>query len=215
MSHRQAWYRSHTAAASSFAPLRGVADENGEQVAIMLVGLDQIIRRIADNASEGDQKLNENADKIGLGMRSQSLHKIASEPVIRSFIHDRPWLRSGAVPVLPSSLSGVCCWMNAWQKSIAHRPARCRRFRPSLARHRPSLAKLRRAILDARSGRSLVFPERSAVAFRKRSRASAPLRPTNTRRQLAISSATAVEISMSSEIKAPPRWLPGSSRLNA
>src|SRR5262249_21001081 len=63
----------------------------------MSILFDLVVWRVADNVAEGDEELNEQAGRIGFGVRLKRSDKIASKAEIGGLIHCRPLLRGGTV----------------------------------------------------------------------------------------------------------------------
>src|SRR5262249_12803656 len=57
--------------------LGAFTDEHGEQICVMASALDLVVRAIADNVSGARQELDQDRDRVGLGVRLDCPHYIA------------------------------------------------------------------------------------------------------------------------------------------
>ena len=79
----------------SFACLCRVPDKNGEQIRVMPIALNLVIRAIANDVAHGGEKLNQNCDEIGFGMGLDLPHHITGQAMIGIAAHCGPRDHSG------------------------------------------------------------------------------------------------------------------------
>jgi hypothetical protein len=85
-----------------FVALRCLADENSEQIHAVPIPLYAIVRTAADRVAAGNQKLDKNAYRVCLGMRTDRARDRARQPVERGRIEDWPFGRR-ELPVISST----------------------------------------------------------------------------------------------------------------
>ena len=57
----------------------------------MTVGLDLVVRTPTDDVSDAREKLNQDGNRISLGVWLNRPHHVPRQPVIGRLIHHRPW----------------------------------------------------------------------------------------------------------------------------
>ena len=74
----------------ALAGLGRVAYRGGEQVGMVPVGLDLIVRSAADHVADGDDELDEDRDRVGLALWLDGPDHLADDAVICRLAHGRP-----------------------------------------------------------------------------------------------------------------------------
>src|SRR5262249_10849918 len=77
----------HATSGRTLSSLRRSANQNGKHVGVVPIALYQVVRRIADDISEGRETLNQNGDRIALAVRRDRLDDFACEPLVCGLVH--------------------------------------------------------------------------------------------------------------------------------
>jgi|SRR5215831_1682980 len=82
--------RPSATACGALAAFGALPDKDGIDVRAVIVSFNSIVRRYPDDVADVSQDMEQDGDRIGLGVRLNGPHRIACQSIVGGFIHDRP-----------------------------------------------------------------------------------------------------------------------------